>query len=101
MLESLLIKITVKRLEKKFSQNYMASQLNISQSFYNKIENGKTELSVKNLLKIAILLDIDKIEIYQNHKSNSNVKIKKELIIKPEDEFVIPSTTNNQEINTK
>lgn len=101
MLESLLIKITVKRLEKKFSQNYMASQLNISQSFYNKIENGKTELSAKNLLKIAILLDIDKIEIYQNNKANRSIKISKELITVPVDKFVTASAVEGHTINTK
>jgi transcriptional regulator with XRE-family HTH domain len=40
-------KIKLLRLEKNFTQDYLAEQLNISQSYYAKIENGKKEISIK------------------------------------------------------
>ena len=72
MLQAILIKITVKRIEKKFTQNYMASQLGISQSYYNKIESGKKQLTVQTLLDIASIFNIDISELLS---SNTQFKI--------------------------
>jgi transcriptional regulator with XRE-family HTH domain len=47
------------RLEKNYSQEYMASQLNLSQTSYSRIENGKTPLTVEMLEKILVILNID------------------------------------------
>lgn len=63
MLHNILTKITAKRLEKKFSQSYMASCLNISQSYYNKLENGKNEMSIRTMLRIIEILNIDIAEL--------------------------------------
>ena len=49
----------------------MASQLGISQSYYNKIESGKKQLTVQTFIDIAAILDIDKGEIFQQQKANS------------------------------
>ena len=49
----------------------MASQLCISQSYYNKIESGKKQLTVQTFIDIAAILDIDKGEIFQQQKANS------------------------------
>jgi transcriptional regulator with XRE-family HTH domain len=57
MLQDILIKITLKRVEQNFTQRYIASQLGISQSYYNKIEGGKKTLTVQTLLQIADILD--------------------------------------------
>jgi transcriptional regulator with XRE-family HTH domain len=46
------------RIQKEFSQEYMAVKLNISQEAYSKIELGKTELTLKRLYEIAIILDV-------------------------------------------
>ncbi|HXH99197.1 MAG TPA: helix-turn-helix transcriptional regulator [Sphingobacteriaceae bacterium] len=46
------------RIQKEFSQEYMASQLNICQEAYSKIELNKTELTVKRLYQIASILGI-------------------------------------------
>jgi len=47
------------RLEKNYSQEYMASQLNLSQTSYGRIENGKTPLTIEMLEKILLILNID------------------------------------------
>ncbi len=45
------------REERNFSQQFLATKLNISQKAYSKIETGETRLSVDNLLKIAEVLE--------------------------------------------
>ena len=50
----------------------MALQLGISQSFYNKIESGKKQLTVKTLLDIAAILDTD-ISEFLNSKAQLKI----------------------------
>lgn len=74
MVETILTKISIKRLEKKFSQDYMALKLNISQSYYNKIENGKKEITLKKIIEIATILNIDMLELF-NQKQQIKISI--------------------------
>ena len=52
-------KIKKIRLEKNLTQEYVAEQLNISQSYYAKIENGKKELTLNLLFNISKVLNTD------------------------------------------
>lgn len=52
-------RIKLTRELKGFSQEYLASELNISQSAYSDLENNKTKLNIKRLQKIADILDED------------------------------------------
>jgi transcriptional regulator with XRE-family HTH domain len=52
-------KIRLLRLEKNYSQEYVAAQLNLSQSYYGRIENGKRTISVACLMKILSVFDVD------------------------------------------
>lgn len=52
-------KIKILRLEKNFTQDYLAEQLNISQSYYAKIENGKKEMSIKMFFDVLKVLEVD------------------------------------------
>lgn len=45
------------REQRNYSQEYLASKLNISQRAYSKMETGETKLSVDNLFKIAETLE--------------------------------------------
>ena len=74
MVETILTKISIKHLEKKFSQDYMALKLNISQSYYNKIENGKKEITLKKIIEIATILNIDMLELF-NQKQQIKISI--------------------------
>ena len=67
-IDNILSHIRSKRHILNYSQEYVASLLKISQSSYNKIENGSTELTVKVLLEIAKILDLDYAELIK-HKS--------------------------------
>lgn len=58
MKNSVLNKIRLKRLERNYSQDYLASKIGISQSYYARIESGKNALTLENLLKIAVTLEV-------------------------------------------
>lgn len=58
-------KIKQIREEKHFSQEYMALSLDISQSYYAKIEKGQKELTLSRLFKISKLLDINLSLLFQ------------------------------------
>ncbi|WP_090772249.1 helix-turn-helix domain-containing protein [Pedobacter soli] len=51
-------KIRVQRLTKKYSQQFMADKLGISQFAYSKIERGKTDITVRRMIDIANILEI-------------------------------------------
>ena len=59
MHDQILVKIRKIRLEKSFSQEYMANELGITQSQYGKIENGVVKLSYERLQKIARVLELE------------------------------------------
>jgi transcriptional regulator with XRE-family HTH domain len=58
------------RIEKNYSQEYLASKLNISQSYYGRIENGKVNLDLKILNEILAILQIDYIEFFTSIKNS-------------------------------
>lgn len=46
------------RMERSFTQEYIAFELGISQNAYCKIENGQVQLTIGRLQKIAVILNI-------------------------------------------
>lgn len=74
MVELALKIIRLKRIEKSYSQEYIASKLNISQSYYAKIENRKGELSLSQLFLILSLLEIDYTDFFKLLKKEDNKK---------------------------
>ncbi len=67
--DKILSKIRSKRQKLNYSQEYVASVLQMKQANYNKIENGKVELSVSVLFKIARLLDLNVDELIKEYKA--------------------------------
>lgn len=61
-------KIKLLRLEKNLTQDYLAEQLDISQSYYAKIESGKKEMSIKMLFEILEILEVDEISFVKDLK---------------------------------
>ncbi len=59
-------KIRQIREAKKYSQEYIATKLNISQNAYSKIENNQTKLTLERLKEIAKALDTTELELIQN-----------------------------------
>lgn len=57
-------RLKLRRIEKNYSQDYIAHKLGITQKAYSKIEAGSTELTVKRLIQIASILDLCVAEIF-------------------------------------
>ena len=51
------------RIEKGYSQEYMADRLNVSQNAYHKLERGHTRISLKKFLDIALILEVEVSEL--------------------------------------
>jgi transcriptional regulator with XRE-family HTH domain len=51
--------IREKRIEQKMSQNQLAFEAGVTREFVNKVESGKYNISVKNLEKLAQILEIE------------------------------------------
>ncbi len=62
-LKQTILNIRVRRSGLKFSQEYMAYKMNISQNAYSKIEIGKSQLTVARLYKIAEILLTTPVEL--------------------------------------
>lgn len=52
------------RLRRNYTQEYVASQLDISQPAYCKMESGKTQISTRRLGQIARILNVTSAELY-------------------------------------
>ncbi len=65
-------KIKRRRNEMQYSQEYMASQLEISQPAYANLENGETKLNTDRLAKIADILKIDMIDLLEGNTTINN-----------------------------
>jgi len=65
-------KIRLLRLERSFSQEYVAAMLDISQSYYGRIETGKRTISLDCLMKILSILDVDHITFFNDVNLNSS-----------------------------
>ncbi|MEJ2883652.1 helix-turn-helix domain-containing protein [Pedobacter sp. GR22-6] len=54
------------RLDKNYTQDYMAMKLNISQNAYSKLELGRSSLSLDRLFQISAVLEIEISELFCN-----------------------------------
>jgi len=66
------IGFNIKRIreQKGYSQEFMASQLNISQPSYARIESQEIKLSIERLQKIATILETDILTFLDSSKIN-------------------------------
>ena len=63
-------RIKVAREAKRFSQEYMAAMLNITQASYSRLESGITKTNVVRLKKISDLLDLDILRLIYGEDNN-------------------------------
>lgn len=77
------IKIKQIRELKNLTQEFIASQLNLSVRAYSKIETGETQLTINRLNEISSILGVDPVEIlefdekqiFNNCKQEGNIGI--------------------------
>lgn len=65
------LNIKLIRQKKCYSQLYMANQLNISQSCYNKIENGQSQISINRFYEISRIFGLSMEELYNFNNLSS------------------------------
>ena len=58
-MKTVMSKIRLARIDKGYSQEYIAGKLGIAQKSYCKLERVQTKLTVERLQKIAFILDRD------------------------------------------
>lgn len=68
-------KIRLKRLERNYSQENMAFELDISQAAYSKIERGETEISVLRIFAIAEILKCSPFEFMPKPKYGTGLAL--------------------------
>ncbi|WP_204344813.1 helix-turn-helix domain-containing protein [Psychroserpens algicola] len=61
---------------KGYSQEFLADQINISQSAYSDLENNKTKIDLVRLQKIANILDTNILELIANNSPLDSRRIK-------------------------
>jgi len=59
MVNKVLKRIRIVRTEKNLTQEYLAAKLKITQSYYGRIENGKTELTLKRMFEVLEIHSAD------------------------------------------
>lgn len=59
MISIILKTIRLSRIEKNLTQEAVAKKLNFTQSYYAKMENGKADITLCNLLKLIEVLEVD------------------------------------------
>ena len=59
MMSIILKTIRLTRIEKNLTQEAVAKKLNFTQSYYAKMENGKADITLCNLLKLIEVLEVD------------------------------------------
>ncbi|MDO5615426.1 MAG: helix-turn-helix transcriptional regulator [Cruoricaptor ignavus] len=69
------------RLNRNFSQDYMAEMLNVSQKTYSNFENNKTKPNFEQIEKIAQVLEISILNFLSDSKISNNSKIKNDYML--------------------
>ena len=57
-------RIKTVRIEKGYSQDYMADMLNISQNAYHKLEKGHTRIHLEKIIDIANVLEVEVSDLF-------------------------------------
>ncbi|MDP5105865.1 MAG: helix-turn-helix domain-containing protein [Polaribacter sp.] len=60
------------RLKKEYSQYYMSCRLHTSQVVYHNLENGKSNLKVETILRLATILEVDVSDFFEDKKVEMN-----------------------------
>lgn len=71
-------RIKKERIKNGYGQNKLAKELNVSDTYINKIENG-CEISLKNLAKISQVLEIEIEELIVGTVFNNSNYLEKDL----------------------
>ena len=86
MVTNVLKSIRLARIEKKHSHEFIATRLNLTQSFYAKIEAGNPKLSLELFFQLINILELDYVglftQIKRRRQSVANVDVINNKIVK-------------------
>lgn len=68
MINSICEVIRIERLRKRLKQEDVAIILGKSQNYYSKMENGERDFSLKNLMKLMDIFEIDPVDFFKEVK---------------------------------
>lgn len=67
--------IRIQRVIKGYSQEYVANNLNMSQSAYSNMERGNSDITAKRLCQIADLLEVPPLVLLPKSKYGSHINL--------------------------
>lgn len=68
MINSICDVVRFERLKKRLKQEDVAIKLGMSQNYYSKMENGERDFSLKNLMKLMDIFEIDPVDFFKEVK---------------------------------
>lgn len=68
MINSICDVVRFERLKKRLKQEDVAIKLGKSQNYYSKMENGERDFSLKNLMKLMDIFEIDPVDFFKEVK---------------------------------
>lgn len=68
MIDSICDVVRFERLKKRLKQEDVAFKLGKSQNYYSKMENGERDFSLKNLMKLMDIFEIDPVDFFKEVK---------------------------------
>lgn len=71
MVPNVLKSIRLARIEKNHTQEFIAARLNLTQSYYAKIERGNAKLTIELFFKLLDILDLDYVAFFKEIKKQS------------------------------
>lgn len=66
--------IRLARFKKRLKQEEVAVKLNVTQSYYSKIENGQSELTLSLFEQLVLILEIDCVSLIKEIKNSKRSK---------------------------
>lgn len=71
MVPSILKSIRLARIERNHTQEFIATRLNLTQSYYAKIERGNAKLTLDLFFQLLEILELDYLEFFKQIKKQS------------------------------
>lgn len=74
--------IRKKRIDKGYSQQFLADSIGVSQSKFNRIENGKSDISINALIIVCEVLDTNLLKLLSTVENESKITHPKNYTVK-------------------
>lgn len=76
MAPNVLNSIRLARVERNHTQDFIATKLNLTQSYYAKIERGNAKLTMELFFKLLDILELDYVLFFKEMKKKETIKHK-------------------------